>query len=129
MDEQHHKIIDIANELYRAVFAIKGGPGEDQQAEIDEGIKKSMRGAVDYVKTHFSTEEEMQRKIEYPTYHEHKARHDEFTRRIIQDVVRFEAGDKRVGLQLVAFLRDWLLEHIAVVDKELARYARTKGIK
>lgn len=130
IDEQHHKIIDIINELHSAVYVLGvDGTEEEKERERSEGIKKSMRAAVEYVKVHFSNEENIMRKLEYPQFHEHKARHDDFTRRIIQDVMRFEAGDKRVGMQLVGFLRDWLLEHIAVVDKYLAMFARSKGMK
>jgi len=130
MDEQHHKIVDVINELHEAVFALKDGASAEEQEKIKaEGIRKSIRGAAEYIKVHFSTEEAIMKKIEYPKYHEHKARHDDFTRRVIQDVARFESGDRRVGMQLVAFLRDWLLEHIAVADKDLALAAKGKGMR
>ncbi|MDR2735047.1 MAG: bacteriohemerythrin [Spirochaetota bacterium] len=130
MDEQHRKIVDVINELYRAVFALKvDGTAEEKEKEKAEGIKKSIRAAVEYVKVHFSTEETIMRKLDYPRYPEHKTRHEDFARRVLQDVMRFESGDRRVGMQLVAFLRDWLLEHIAVADKDLALYAKNKGLK
>jgi len=130
IDEQHRKIIDIINDLYRSLYDFDTGASEaEKEKEKAEGIKKSLREGVEYVKVHFSNEENVMRKLEYPQYAEHKARHEEFARRLLQDVMRFEAGDKRVGMQLVVYLRDWLLEHIAVVDKYLAMYARSKGMQ
>jgi len=130
MDEQHRKIIDIINELYQSLFvADMGGTEQEKEKEASAAIKKSIRAAVEYVKVHFSTEEAIMNKISFPRYAEHKARHEDFARRVLQDVVRFESGDKRVGMQLVTFLRDWLLEHVAVSDKDLAVYAKSKGIR
>ncbi|MDR2735048.1 MAG: bacteriohemerythrin [Spirochaetota bacterium] len=130
MDEQHRKIVDIINELHRSLFALKlDETEEEKEKEKAEGIKKSIHAAVEYVKVHFSAEEEVMRKIEYPKFPAHKARHEDFARRMLQDVMRFSSGDKRVGMQLVTFLRDWLLEHIAVADKDLALYAKSKGMK
>ena len=124
MDEQHRKIIDIANDLHKGIFALENESAEKSKGE---SFKAGIRAAVDYVKEHLSIEEEMMRSIDYPQYTEHKKAHEEFIRRVLQDAARFEAGDRRVGMQFVYFLRDWLLEHIAVVDKGLALYARSKG--
>jgi hemerythrin len=130
MDEQHHKIVEVINELYNSIFSLNMDASEEEkEKEKAEGIKKSLHAAVEYVKVHFSTEEAIMRKIDFPRYPEHKARHEDFARRVLLDVVRFESGDKRVGMQLIAFLRDWLLEHIAVADKDLALFARNRGMR
>jgi hemerythrin len=125
VDEQHRKIIDIANDLHKGTFALEH---EGVEKSRSEAFRDGMSAAVEYVKTHFSAEEEFMRSLNYPQYAEHKGLHEEFIRRLLQDAARFEAGDQRVGLQFVYFLRDWLLEHIAIVDKVLAAYARSKGI-
>jgi hemerythrin len=91
---------------------------------MEESFIKSVRAAVEYTKVHFSTEEELMRKINYPDFQTHKLQHEDFARRILEDVKSFESGDRKIGMKFVQFLRDWLLEHIAVVDKAFALYAK-----
>jgi hemerythrin-like metal-binding protein len=119
MDEQHYRLVELANELYESLFA-----DADEKLET---FKECMSAAVSYVKVHFSAEEELMRAVGYPQFADHKGAHEEFVRRVLQAGLRFEKGDPQVGRQFVFFLRDWLLEHIAVVDKRLASYAKSKG--
>ena len=126
MDDQHQKLVGFTNELHKGVFALEH---DGYSKSREESFKEGVRAAVDYVKVHFAAEEELMRSMNYPKYAEHKGHHEEFVRRVLQDVARFGTGDKRVGMQFVYFLRDWLLEHIAIVDKEMSAYAKSKGIK
>jgi hemerythrin len=124
MDEQHIRLVEIANDLHKGIFALEH---EGFEKSRSESFSEGMSAAVEYVKTHFSAEEELMRAIDYPQYAEHKGAHEEFVRRVLQAGMRFQRGDSQVGRQFVYFLRDWLLEHIAIVDKALAVYARSKG--
>jgi len=129
MDEQHRKLVEITNDLHKSQFVSHFEKSENTTKDELEGFINSLKAAVEYVKVHFSTEENLMRATNFPGYAAHKARHEEFARRVLQDLGRFNAGEKRVGMQFVYFLRDWLLEHIAVVDKDFALYAKSKGAK
>jgi hemerythrin len=114
IDEQHKKLIDMTNELYL------GCRKSDEAAEAY--FLKTIHGAVDYVRLHFTTEEKILERINYPDLAAHKKEHEDFAREIIQQVQAFQAGKKFVPNVFVRYLRDWVLTHIAVSDKLYARY-------
>jgi hemerythrin len=114
IDEQHKKLIDMTNELY--LGCLKG----DDAAKVY--FLKTIHEAVDYVRFHFSTEEKILGRINYPDFTAHKKEHEDFAREIIQQVQAFQQGKKFVPNVFVRFLRDWVLAHIAVSDKRYAKY-------
>jgi hemerythrin len=78
--------------------------------------------AVDYVRYHFTTEERLLRRIGYPDFAAHKKQHEDFVKKIIEEVRLFNDGKRFVPNNFVRFLRDWVLAHIAVSDKLYAKY-------
>jgi len=117
LDEQHYKLIDIANELYHGVLASRYMLSTD--AESEEFFRNGMRAAVQYVKVHFATEEDLMQKYNYPNYAAHKLEHEDYARSVLECVHNYELGYKLAGLDFVRYLRAWLLHHVAMVDKEL----------
>jgi hemerythrin len=109
IDNQHKALVLITNKLYNA------GSSDEQFAE-------TIKEAVAYVKFHFSVEEQIQARTAYPGYEEHKKLHAEFIREILNHVVAFKEGKKFVPHQFVHFLKDWVLSHIALVDKKMGDY-------
>jgi hemerythrin len=120
IDEQHKKLLDFTNELYDAC-----GAGRD---EADKLFKQTIKKSVDYVKVHFKDEEELMLANNYSEYPSHKKKHEEFIMQILEDVKNYETGRKFVPNNFVRFLRDWLLEHIAITDKKLQKYLNDRGV-
>ena len=121
VDKQHRKLFGITNELYRAIHS------STDQKGMEASFIKSVHETVEYVKEHFATEEELMRATAYPGYATHKAEHEDFARRILNDVATYEGGDTKVIIKFVHFLQSWLVEHIAVTDKALGSHAKNKG--
>lgn len=121
IDEQHRHLISIINRLYDACTV-----GDKHQLET--GFKVAVKETVDYVKKHFSDEEKMMLAKGYPDYPAHKAKHDEFVRKIIEAVSNYTEGKPLAANNFIRFLTGWLLEHIAITDKEFARFALNKGV-
>ena len=67
-DKQHHRLVDLINELYKAM---KTGRGNDV-------IGKVLDELVDYTGTHFAAEEKLMVKHKYPDYDSHIVIHREF---------------------------------------------------
>lgn len=120
IDNQHKKLIDFANRLYEGC---KSG-----KVQAEEAFKSTIKDTVDYVKEHFSTEEGLMLKYEYPDYHLHKAEHNKFTKRVLDDVTAYMENRPFVANSFVRFLKDWLLSHIALTDKRLGEYLIKKGM-
>jgi hemerythrin len=114
IDEQHKSLVDMTNDLY--VGCLQG----DEAAVLY--FKTAVRKAVDYVKYHFATEERILENINYPRIAEHKKQHEDFVKEILHGVKEFEEGKKFVPNVFVRYLRDWILTHIAVADKNYAEY-------
>jgi hemerythrin len=114
IDEQHKELIRLTNELYQGCLA-----GDDAAREF---FFNTVRGAMDYVKHHFSAEEKVLENINYPHLAEHKKQHEDFIRKIVEDVKSFQGGKKFVPNNFVRFLKDWILSHIAISDTQYAAY-------
>ncbi|MCL2138657.1 MAG: bacteriohemerythrin [Treponema sp.] len=114
IDAQHKELIKLINEFYSGV----------QMGGIMAKVFfiKMIQGALQYIKIHFSTEEEIMQKIEYPHYLEHKKLHENFIKKINQQVQAFEAEDQPDPANFVKFLMDWVLQHIAQMDKKYVPY-------
>jgi hemerythrin-like metal-binding protein len=82
----------------------------------------AIRGMVDYVGYHFSTEEKIMERVNYPEYKIHKKEHSDFVKEVLRQVQDFQAGQKVSANDLVLFLKDWVLAHIAVCDKKMGIY-------
>ena len=124
IDDQHKHLVDLTNELYRACR--HGGD------ELDAVFKETMSRVVDYVRFHFSTEQQMLQRIKYPKYIEHKGEHDKLIKTVLETTKDY--GDKKsrfVPNNFVRFLRDWIVGHIGHEDKIYAAYVldlKKKGL-
>jgi hemerythrin len=114
IDEQHKKLIELTNGLYQGCLA-----GDDAAREF---FFKAIRSALDYVNYHFSAEEKLLENVKYPELAQHRKQHEDFVRRMVEDVKSFQDGRKFVPNNFVRYLKDWILSHIAIMDTKYARY-------
>ena len=114
IDDQHKGLLDFVNDLYNHAT----GHEKEERMYFSSVIQQ----AVDYIKLHFSTEEKYMIATKFPGYAEHKKHHDDFTLTVVKSVKDFEAGKRLVLTTFSKFLKDWVLSHIAVVDKKYSDY-------
>lgn len=113
-DAQHKQLIQMVNRLYDAM---KAGRGQDVLAEI-------LIQLVQYTKRHFAAEEAMFDQIGFAGAAAHKAKHAELTRKVQEFQQKLQSGSAAISVQLTAFLKQWLLEHILQEDKKYSSAAR-----
>ena len=116
IDTQHKQLFDLTNKLYDACLL--------GDKELQEIFKTAMGHMVEYVHFHFSAEMEFLRKIKYPDIHNHKLQHDELIKNILSAANDFKEGKTFVPNHFVRMLKDWIISHIAVYDKEYALYVK-----
>jgi hemerythrin len=116
IDDQHKGLIDFVNDLFNNA----SGNEKRERAYFTEVIQQ----AVQYIKDHFQAEEKLMLGTKFPGYAEHKKVHDEFTLTVLKAVKDFEAGKRLVLEKFAYFLKDWILTHIAVMDRQYADYFR-----
>jgi len=114
VDNQHKELLNLANELHETCRQGKGF--------APEGFRKAAAAAVEYVKTHFSTEEKIMERVGYPGLAEHKSEHHQFIHQVLAGVKEFEDGKAFVPNKFVLFLKEWILSHIALMDQKMALY-------
>lgn len=120
IDEQHKKWLEIINELHDTLMQ---GKPED----LSQITGKTFKAMEDYVKIHFSSEEEIMRKIKYPGLPEHKVIHEKFMARIVRYRKDFESGNMVLNSDIMKILTNWLQDHILNEDKKIGLFAAKSG--
>ncbi|MCL2382507.1 MAG: bacteriohemerythrin [Treponema sp.] len=111
VDEQHMHLIKLTNRLFSSCLIRK--------EKTKSVFAATVREAVDYVGYHFSTEEKLMERVNYPEFRRHKQEHLDFVREVFSNVEEYNSGRLFAPLSFVYFLRDWILRHVAVTDKKM----------
>ncbi len=119
MDNQHKKIFDLINQLHTAMSAGKG----------KEVINPVLDEMLNYTKTHFTAEEKVLEKYNYPGLDEQKKQHAIYIQKVAEMQEKAKNGSLTLSLEASQFLKDWLLNHILVIDKRYAEFLNEKGEK
>lgn len=119
IDSQHMKLVALINDLQEAM---KAGKAKDVMARI-------IKELADYTITHFSIEEKFMAQNKYISFVPHKKSHDDFVDKIKDFQKKVENGQSSVSIDMLNFLRDWLLKHILVSDKQYVPFFTEKGFK
>ena len=107
-DEDHKKLLQFINDLHQAMLQ---GQGKEKLSVILDEL-------LDYTRYHFSAEEAEMQKANYPELENHKKLHKELTDQLHQLIEDYKAGKKEVSIDTFRFLKEWLFNHIQVVDKK-----------
>ncbi|MCG2732853.1 MAG: bacteriohemerythrin [Pseudodesulfovibrio aespoeensis] len=118
IDEQHLRLIDLINKLHNAMRTGKG-----MQATI-----KVLEELKDYTVFHFSTEEAMFEEHAYSGMINHVAAHKSFVNKVIEFEERILSGKAAVTMEVMNFLKDWLVKHIKGVDKKYSGFFNDRGV-
>ena len=114
IDDQHKGLLDLVNDMFHHV-------SENKDAER-EYFKSVIQQAIQYVKVHFSTEEKIMLHTKFPGYAEHKKAHDSFVLAVVENVRNYESGKRLTLNDFTRFLKEWVLTHIAIMDKQYFDY-------
>jgi len=109
IDDQHKGLVDLINEVYAHVTGNK--------VQEHDYFNRVIREAVKYVKFHFATEERIMHVTKFAGYTEHKKEHDNFILSLVEKINDYKAGDRLALSTFARFLKDWVMSHIAFVDK------------
>jgi len=109
IDDQHKTLFDIMNRLWSAIVT---------RASTEQML--SILGDLEqYTQSHFTAEETFMRVINYPDFDKHKKAHVGFIQRLAAEKKAVAEG-KHFSLDLLNFLKDWLVSHIQVMDRAYA---------
>ncbi|OQY29268.1 MAG: hypothetical protein B6244_04605 [Candidatus Cloacimonetes bacterium 4572_55] len=118
VDEQHKKIFIIINKLHEAM---KKGIGKDIHHKIIHELKE-------YSQMHFYMEERYFDKFGYPKAIPHKREHKRFIDKISDFDQSINTGKKILSIDIMIFLKDWMVNHILVTDKKYSDFFHKNGL-
>ncbi|NBC48447.1 MAG: bacteriohemerythrin [Gammaproteobacteria bacterium] len=118
IDRQHQKLIALYNKLHEAMSRGKG----------NEVLERVFDELLDYTKTHFKTEERYFQAINYAGTNGHIMEHEAFVKKLSELSEKFHAGKAFLTVETLAFMRNWLNEHIKGTDKQYTRCFNEHGI-
>ena len=118
IDRQHMKLVQIINELNEAML----------EGKANDVLAKIVRELVSYTKTHFSKEEGYMERYGYPDVSAHKLQHSAFVNKISDLSDDFESGRLGVSIDLMKFLKDWILKHIKGTDMKYVPFLVGNGM-
>ena len=106
IDEQHKKLLDLVNQLFDSM----------RQGQSKEILGELLDSLVDYTVYHFAEEETAMRKAEYSKLAAHIKIHESFIKKISDFQSEYKSGNSYISLDIITFLKDWILNHILVQD-------------
>ena len=66
----------------------------------------------------------------YPNFTAHKAEHDALTKQVLEVQAKFRAGaTAALSVEVMNFLKNWLIKHIMGTDKSYGPHLNGKGVK
>jgi hemerythrin len=112
IDREHQALFRIAQELNQAML----------RGDAHQDLAGMFARLVAYTKFHFSNEEALMRRANYPDTSSHIEEHDRLTAKVAALERQFEEGKATVTNETMKFLRRWLDHHILGTDQRVARH-------
>ncbi len=118
IDLQHRELFNRINAIFDSCN--KGNSREEVVRVID-----FLDG---YIVSHFETEENLQRRHNYPEYTAHKTAHEEFKKEFLRLKQAVEATGITFHTVVITskLLSDWWIQHINNLDKKLGIFLKDK---
>lgn len=111
IDAQHKRLVEMCNALYLNVLQNKN------REDWKNLLAAALRECAEYVQVHFRDEEKLMVACGFSGLGEHKKRHDEFTKKVLDTVNGFSTVSMADTIKFIKFLYEWILSHVAHEDK------------
>ena len=108
IDKQHKQLTDIINKLHENIIINKDG----------SKINELLMDLKVYMINHFTTEEKMLKKYNYPAEKEHIEEHQKFINKVPENLFDNSSANLAKGYRLIEFLKGWITDHVLMHDME-----------
>lgn len=92
-------------------------------------LKSTFNELIDYTVYHFADEEKYFESIDYPLADSHREEHRKLIEQVSKLQTDFESNKIGISIDVMRFLKKWLIDHISGVDMDLGRELNRSGIK
>jgi hemerythrin-like metal-binding protein len=107
IDSQHKHLLCLYNNLVDAVYT----------GQSTRSLGNCLDELLQYVVTHFTTEEQYMKKYGYPHYEIHKKEHDDLREKTYHIHLDFTRGQPVLNIEVLDFLKKWLANHVLISDQ------------
>jgi hemerythrin-like metal-binding protein len=118
MDDQHGILMDTMNDLRQALVR---GSGREQLSELLDRL-------IDFTRMHFWSEEHLMEQSGFPGLEEHRAEHHSILEQMIESAHRVQYGEEVQMRPLLCSLREGLLDHIELMDRQYGPWLNEHGV-
>jgi hemerythrin len=120
IDGQHQKWVELFNNLENTFLS-------EQNIDMSVVQRKTFKEILDYTRYHFASEEKRMQEANFPEVTIHWRLHKEFDRTVYEKYREFENGETILTSELLALIKNWLLNHIQVEDQKFGRHLTSKS--
>jgi len=119
VDSQHRRLFELVSELVSACM-----DGSDTQK-----LRETLDFLVKYTVQHFTDEEALQLRCNYPGYERHKQLHEDFKVTVGELVYEFDRYGSTIELSnnVNKIVVKWLINHIQREDKRIGDHLHSLG--
>ena len=116
LDTQHKQLFEFVSNLVAACI----------DGSSTEKLNETLDFLVNYTVRHFSDEEALQVKYNFPEYEQHKKMHEDFKTTVTELVGRFNnsASPTELNNDINKIVVRWLVTHIQREDKKIGDHIR-----
>ncbi|MBQ3058878.1 MAG: hemerythrin family protein [Desulfovibrio sp.] len=106
VDSQHKLLLTYINKLHHAI----------NSGRSDKELQEVLDALAGYAFTHFNTEEIIFSATDYPDREKHIQIHEDFKAKVASFQEALATGSANVDMEVLHFLREWLVHHIQGMD-------------
>ncbi len=119
IDNQHKKLVGLINALHDAM----------KERKANEALGGIIEELVNYAINHFRTEEDYFDRLGYLKASAHKKEHKDFVNRVAAFKDDFARNKIMLSMEIMEFLKGWLINHIKKIDMAYSDFFVEKGVK
>ncbi len=118
-DTDHRHLIDLVNAIYDG---LRQGHGKAALGRILDEL-------IEYTVEHFSREEEAFKRSGYPAAGPHKEQHEKLKKEVVRLRQQYQENfSAKLGMEVIQFLKNWLVTHIMETDMRYGPHLNGHGI-
>ncbi len=118
-NDAHKKIFAYINDIHRQI----------KENDSSQKILTTIKNLEEFTIQHFADEEQTFIATQYPEYSQHKQIHETLLAEIRSIVEKLENGEAVDLIEVMVFLKKWLIDHIKGVDMRYGSHLNKHGIR
>lgn len=118
-DEQHKELVRLLNKFYSSM----------NDGSSNNVLGNILKELANYTVYHFQSEEDAFKRYNFPMKDEHMRSHKNLVDQVVKIIKDFESGKEVVSVNLLQFLKEWVINHIIQEDKEYSKYFKSINAK